>query len=71
MNRDMRRALARESVRATGHGARGVVVAIAACDECGGPLCPLCGSETSYCEGCGQDHCERCEVYVLSPASSS
>jgi hypothetical protein len=71
MNRDMRRALARDKVRAAGHGARGLVVAVANCAACGAPICPLCGGEASYCEGCGQDHCQACEVYVLDGVSPS
>jgi hypothetical protein len=71
VNREQRRKLDRARVRAESHGSAGVVVALRSCPDCGGPLCPLCGTETSWCDGCGENHCETCGVYVLAEASSS
>jgi hypothetical protein len=68
MNRQARRALGVVTPHDVGYG---FLVAIESCADCGGPICPTCGVEAVYCEGCGLDHCETCRVYVLQAFSLS
>jgi hypothetical protein len=42
----------------------GVLQAVESCDRCGAPICPSCGDEGTWCDGCDAFHCEGCGRYV-------